>query len=190
MNKEHELPATTPEEKPPATSPTRILSLKNSSESNPAHLSNGSPSSASTDQRAFSTPSQVSSTHSCISSTNRPNASTPPPSSIIDRRNASRMMTPQQSNEDATSTSRPDEATRRASNYANYLRPITPTEPILQDVTPNGSPSALATGADLTNDGPMTPTNNAGPFVFDGSAGRAAGRRTVAGMVQETESAA
>lgn len=101
------------------------------------------------------------------------------------------MTTPPQSNEDSTPTSRPDEVARRTSNYANYLRPITPTEPILQeDVTPNGSPSALATGADLTSDGPMTPTNNAGPFVFDGSAGRAAGRRTVAGMVQETESAA
>lgn len=101
------------------------------------------------------------------------------------------MTTPQQPNEDPTSTSRSDEVARRTSNYGNYLRPITPTEPILQDdVTPNGSPSALATGADLTNDGPMTPTNNAGPFVFDGSAGRAAGRRTVAGMVQETESAA
>lgn len=99
------------------------------------------------------------------------------------------MATPRQSTED--STSRPDEVSRRASNYANYLRPITPTDPVLrEDVTPNGSPSALGTGADLTNDGPMTPTNNAGPFVFDGSAGRAAGRRTVAGMVQETESAA
>lgn len=101
------------------------------------------------------------------------------------------MMTPQQSYEDQASTSRPDEVTRRTSSYANYLRPITPTEPIIQDdVTPNGSPSALAAGVDLANDGPMTPTNNAGPFVFDGSAGRAAGRRTVASIVQETESAA
>lgn len=101
------------------------------------------------------------------------------------------MTTLQQSSEDLSSASKPDEAPRRTSNYASHLRPITPTEHILQeDVTPNGSPSALATGADLSTDGPMTPTNNAGPFVFDGSAGRAAGRRTVAGMVQETESAA
>lgn len=192
VNKEHELPATDPEDKPPATPPTRILSIRDSPDSSPARPSIGPPSSAPADHRALSAPSQVSSSHSRLSSTNRPIDSTPSaPSSIIDRRNASRMTTPPQSNEDSTPTSRPDEVARRTSNYANYLRPITPTEPILQeDVTPNGSPSALATGADLTSDGPMTPTNNAGPFVFDGSAGRAAGRRTVAGMVQETESAA
>jgi E3 ubiquitin-protein ligase DMA1/2 len=32
----------------------------------------------------------------------------------------------------------------------------------------------------ITNDGLLTPTNNAGPFVFDGSAGRSTGRRLTA----------
>ena len=41
-----------------------------------------------------------------------------------------------------------------------YLRPNTPT---INDI--------------LTTEGPLTPRNDAGPFVFDGSAGRASGRR-------------
>lgn len=38
----------------------------------------------------------------------------------------------------------------------------------------------------FTHDGPMTPTNNAGPFVFDGSAGRVIGRTDVDG-ISETD---
>jgi E3 ubiquitin-protein ligase DMA1/2 len=34
-------------------------------------------------------------------------------------------------------------------------------------------------GEVLTREGPLTPRNNAGPFVFDGSAGRSGGRRAV-----------
>jgi hypothetical protein len=34
-------------------------------------------------------------------------------------------------------------------------------------------------GEVLTREGPLTPRNNAGPFVFDGSAGRSSGRRAV-----------
>ncbi|MCJ1463523.1 hypothetical protein MMC07_002131 [Pseudocyphellaria aurata] len=188
-NKEHELPATGPQDKSPANPPTRILSIINSSDSSPARPPNDPPSPASADQQPLPTSSHVPSNSSPSSSANRLNASTS--SSIIDRRIASRMTTLQQSSEDLSSRSKPDETPRRASNYANRLRPITPTEPILQeDLTPDGSPSALTTGADLSSDGPMTPTNNAGPFVFDGSAGRAAGRSTVAGLVHETESAA
>lgn len=33
-------------------------------------------------------------------------------------------------------------------------------------------------------EGPMTPMNDAGPFVFDGSAGRASGRRVVASLAE------
>lgn len=36
----------------------------------------------------------------------------------------------------------------------------------------------------------MTPTNNAGPFVFDGSAGRAQGQRGPAALAQGVERAA
>lgn len=54
-----------------------------------------------------------------------------------------------------------------------YLRPITPTQSLfgngdhLNRDTIMGD--GLTPGSEL---GPMTPTNNAGPFVFDGSAGR------------------
>lgn len=34
------------------------------------------------------------------------------------------------------------------------------------------------------SEGPMTPMNDAGPFVFDGSAGRASGRRVVASLAE------
>lgn len=122
-----------------------------------------------------------------------PSAVNAPPSqfvsSIINRRNTSRRQSPQQPQpvEEQSSLARSDEITRRTAN----LRPITPTQPNLCDIDvtpPNDSPSAretTPTGADLASDGPMTPTNNAGPFVFDGSAGRAAGSRMVADMVHE-----
>lgn len=122
-----------------------------------------------------------------------PSAINAPPSqfvsSIINRRNTSRRQTTQQPQpvDEQSSLARSDENTRRTAN----LRPITPTQPNLRgiDVTPpNDSPPAretTPTGADLASDGPMTPTNNAGPFVFDGSAGRAAGSRMVADMEHE-----
>jgi len=43
---------------------------------------------------------------------------------------------------------------------------------------------------ELLADGPMTPTNNAGPFVFDGSAGRTAGHSAAAAVAQNAERAA
>jgi len=41
----------------------------------------------------------------------------------------------------------------------------------LRTPSPNGLPSSLPDGV-AGSDGPMTPRNDAGPFVFDGSAGR------------------
>ena len=65
--------------------------------------------------------------------------------------------------------------------FGHYLRPITPTQPLLQDeemASNGGSSPAQLSGANavemLIADGPMTPTNNAGPFVFDGSGSRRA----------------
>lgn len=121
-----------------------------------------------------------------------PSAINVPPSqfvsSIINRRNTSRRQSTQQPQpvDEQSSLARSDEISRRTSN----LRPITPTQPNLRDVVtpPNDSPPAretTPTGADLASYGPMTPTNNAGPFVFDGSAGRAAGSRMVADTVHE-----
>lgn len=42
--------------------------------------------------------------------------------------------------------------------------------------SPNGIPSSLS-DALVGTEGPMTPRNDAGPFVFDGSAGRSSGSR-------------
>ena len=117
-----------------------------------------------------------------------------PRQTILSRRNARRVSPPYAQSipewvEDP-STPSPD--------FQNYLRPITPSQPLISDRTSSASeefPLDLSTSTPQgmlvsINDGPMTPTNNAGPFVFDGSAGRAGGRRAAANMSQETESAA
>lgn len=198
-NSEHALHVTPAEDEALTTTISKALSIRNPSGGpRPVRSSSGSPSVPAADQSFVSTPSHFPPNSLSLGSSDRPNSSMSPSSStIINRRNASRMTTTQQSSDESSSSSisRPEETTRPASNFSNYLRPITPTQPNLQeeDITPDGSPSMLATtptGADLANEGPMTPTNNAGPFVFDGSAGRAAGRRTVAGMVQDTGSIA
>jgi hypothetical protein len=38
------------------------------------------------------------------------------------------------------------------------------------------TPTPTATGERLGNEGPLTPRNDVGPFVFDGAAGRSARR--------------
>ncbi|PQE16839.1 hypothetical protein CJF30_00003530 [Rutstroemia sp. NJR-2017a BBW] len=54
--------------------------------------------------------------------------------------------------------------------------------------SPNGLRPALTDP--LTGEGPMTPRNDAGPFVFDGSAGRASGVRLTLGLADlNTETA-
>ena len=78
----------------------------------------------------------------------------------------------------------------------NFVRPITPTRSLLhdEDLTPNNEtatiPLLTPNVSEMLGDGPMTPTNNAGPFVFDGSAGRAAGRSLAAALPQYTERSA
>lgn len=72
--------------------------------------------------------------------------------------------------------------TRVPSTQTQYLRPITPTQPLMED----GEARESSTIDTFTQDGPMTPTNNAGPFVFDGSAGRVVGRAGVDAL-SETE---
>ena len=61
-------------------------------------------------------------------------------------------------------------AIRLPSGSGPFLRPITPTEPLMSG---GEATSHTPTTDMLANEGPMTPTNTAGPFVFDGSAGRA-----------------
>ena len=124
-----------------------------------------------------------------------------PRQTLLSRRNARRVSPPyaqrlvgepipERRSEDNHSNSSPN------STFQNYLRPITPTQPLMpdDDLTPNEEfASALnaSTPSDmLVSDGPMTPTNNAGPFVFDGSAGRAGSRSMAPGLSAETQSAA
>jgi E3 ubiquitin-protein ligase DMA1/2 len=48
--------------------------------------------------------------------------------------------------------------------------------------------AATPNSADIiAGEGPLTPRNNAGPFVFDGSAGRASGRLLTASAMDESE---
>lgn len=111
-------------------------------------------------------------------------------SSLLSRRNARHSSPPEAilGNDASLSFGSIPE---RISPFSDYLRPITPTQSLLHDdeLTPNTeSPGALdptPSATEMLADGPMTPTNNAGPFVFDGSAGRAAGQRVVSNVVRE-----
>jgi E3 ubiquitin-protein ligase DMA1/2 len=54
--------------------------------------------------------------------------------------------------------------------------------------TPGTLRTATPTSADIIGgEGPLTPRNNAGPFVFDGSAGRGSGRGLTASAMDESE---
>ncbi len=115
---------------------------------------------------------------------------------LLSRRNARRVSPPYAHRIGEPIPERFEGTSNSSSNFHNYLRPITPTQPLMPDdgVSPNDEfPSSIRTSTPsdiLASDGPMTPTNNAGPFVFDGSAGRAGGRRAAISLSQETESAA
>ncbi|ERF71546.1 hypothetical protein EPUS_00535 [Endocarpon pusillum Z07020] len=69
----------------------------------------------------------------------------------------------------------------RASNAA-------PLGVVVSNDTPATLRTATPTSVDLIGgEGPLTPRNDAGPFVFDGSAGRASGRRLTASATDEPE---
>lgn len=58
------------------------------------------------------------------------------------------------------------------------------SEEMLRAPTPDAPPDVIS------GEGPLTPRNNAGPFVFDGSAGRSGGRRmtqTASPVIEATE---
>ena len=114
-----------------------------------------------------------------------PQTGSPEASTILTRRNARRISPPQGSLTNGPPFSPPSSAITSEQNVAfgHYLRPITPTQPLMPDEHSGheGGSSAeqLSTphaSEILVTDGPMTPTNNAGPFVFDGdgSSGRVA----------------
>lgn len=100
-------------------------------------------------------------------------------STLLSRRNARRISPPQGNLSNRTNPFRNSE--EENATLGNYLRPITPTQPLMHEeemMSNDGSRSGQISSANasemLIADGPMTPTNNAGPFVFDGSAGRRA----------------
>ncbi len=63
-----------------------------------------------------------------------------------------------------------------------------PLAVVMSSDTPATLRTATPTSADIIGgEGPLTPRNNAGPFVFDGSAGRAAGRRLNASAVDGSD---
>lgn len=66
---------------------------------------------------------------------------------------------------------------------SNYLRPSTPSGSFMPEdgLTPNSDSASIPT-IEMLRDGPMTPTNDAGPFVFDGSAGRGAAAQNVGSL--------
>ena len=99
---------------------------------------------------------------------------------LLTRRGARRISPPFSPTKDPSDPS-------STAGQVQFLRPITPTQPLMgNDDIPEPSLRTPTTTDLLTHDGPMTPTNNAGPFVFDGSAGRSAGRRTAAALSEST----
>ena len=109
-------------------------------------------------------------------------AATTRETSLLSRRAARRISPPEGSLGNGSHFSASPFRTTEEQNpaFGHYLRPITPTQPLMQEqiASNGGSPSGQLSGTNaaemLIGDGPMTPTNNAGPFVFDGSAGRRA----------------
>ncbi|KAG8530340.1 uncharacterized protein KY384_004842 [Bacidia gigantensis] len=70
---------------------------------------------------------------------------------------------------------------RLPSGSGSFLSPIVPTQPLMSsEETLEGQHSGTPTMDMLVNEGPMTPTNTAGPFVFDGSAGRSSSEASAA----------
>ena len=104
------------------------------------------------------------STPSVITSSDSTNGANPAPG-LLTRRGARRISPP-------FSRARDPSASKSTSGAVQFLRPITPTQPLLGTEDFNESALRTPTTDMLIHDGPMTPTNNAGPFVFDGSAGR------------------
>ena len=84
---------------------------------------------------------------------------------LLNRRGARRISPPFSHTGDQS-------ASKSASGAMQLLQPVTPTRSLLGTEDFNESALRTPTTDMLIHDGPMTPTNNAGPFVFDGSAGR------------------
>ncbi|KAL8944699.1 MAG: hypothetical protein Q9216_000267 [Gyalolechia sp. 2 TL-2023] len=102
------------------------------------------------------------------------NSSTVP--NLLNRRNARGITPPNQLPLPSTAE---EQSTSLPLSQDAFLRPMTPAQAFIghgdffsRDAMMG---DAITPGSEL---GPMTPTNNAGPFVFDGSAGRDTIRRS------------
>lgn len=92
-------------------------------------------------------------------------------SSLLSRRNA-RRITPPPRHERLPVTAEEQSTTVPLSRDA-LLRPFTPTQSFLGDHSLFHRDVMMGDAITPSSElGPMTPTNHAGPFVFDGSAGR------------------
>ena len=143
-----------------ATMTSRQLSVQNGVDSSPEHAGDDS-----------SAPPRV----AAPPTTERTSALNTLPS-ILSRRGNRRGTPPL--GQPLPSTSE-ESATSGGAASASF-RPVTPTWPLVEDGDPSTGMTMPVAGltpnaADMMNaDGPMTPRNDAGPFVFDGSAGRRA----------------
>ncbi|KAI4092594.1 MAG: hypothetical protein LQ344_003440 [Seirophora lacunosa] len=103
--------------------------------------------------------------------------------SLLNRRNARHVTPPRCERLPATAE---EQSTAVPLSQDDFLRPITPTQAFLAagDIFHRDAMmgDAITPGSEL---GPMTPTNHAGPFVFDGSAGRDSGPRPAVGTASD-----
>ncbi|KAL9603076.1 MAG: hypothetical protein Q9219_001440 [cf. Caloplaca sp. 3 TL-2023] len=104
----------------------------------------------------------------------RTNAAKSPPN-LLNRRNARGITPPNHVPLPATVE---EQLSNLSLTRDSYLRPMTPGQASLgyTEFFTREAIDAITPGSEL---GPMTPTNNAGPFVFDGSAGRDTVRRSM-----------
>ena len=117
---------------------------------------------------AISHPSTM--VQSLTKATSQPTASNS--SSLISRRNSRRTSTAPNSND--PSMPRSESVTGLVPVIEGQVRNTTAVQHTSQKGVPSMRATTPSSGELLGADGPMTPTNDAGPFVFDGSAGRAA----------------
>jgi E3 ubiquitin-protein ligase DMA1/2 len=95
------------------------------------------------------------------------------------------QMTPSVGQFDRPRSTMSDTPDSSAVNGIDMLRSISAAQlvPISSGEAIRSSRHATPTSIEITGEGPMTPRNNAGPFVLDGSAGRGSDDASVPGGV-------
>ncbi|KAL8683883.1 MAG: hypothetical protein Q9186_000226 [Xanthomendoza sp. 1 TL-2023] len=150
-----------------ATATTRQLSVRNGIDPPPESAEYTGIDAPPPSRSAFS-PTTVSPTN--VSPTTDRGTSSSGLTTLLNRRNGHRLTPPRHIPLPPTDE---DHAMTMPLSQDAYLQPFSPTQSLFgnADLLPRETimGDAITPGSEL---GPMTPTNNAGPFVFDGSAGR------------------